>query len=63
MSADATDSGDKAAAQVLRILDGTKAESIPVAYPEGRLEINEGVADKLQIKFGPDILNKRGQIY
>jgi len=63
LSPDFGDAGDKAALAVEKILGGSKAEAIPVAFPEGRLDINEQIADKMQLKFTPDLLAKRGKIF
>ena len=41
----------------------TKAEAIPVAFPEGRLDINDQIADKMQLKISPELLAKRGKIF
>ncbi len=63
LSPDFGDAGDKAGAAIEMILGGKKAEAIPISYPDGRLDINEQVSDKLQIHFTPDILAKRGKIF
>ena len=63
LSPDYGDAGDKAASQIEKIVTGTKAETLPVAYPDGRLEINEQVSDKLQMHFSPEVLAKRGKIF
>lgn len=63
LSPDFGDAGDKAAMAIEKIISGTKAEAIPVAFPEGRLDINEQIADKMQLKFSPDLTAKRGKIF
>ncbi len=63
LSPDFGDAGDKAGAAIEMILGGKKAEAIPISYPDGRLDINDQVAEKLQISFGSEILSKRGKIY
>lgn len=63
LSPDFGDAGDKAAQMLEKIVSGTKADSIPVSYPDGRLELNEQIAEKMRIKLPGDLLGRRGKIY
>jgi putative ABC transport system substrate-binding protein len=63
LSPDFGDTGDKAAQMLEKIVTGTKAESLPVSYPDGRLELNEQIAEKMKIKLPGDLLARRGKIY
>jgi putative ABC transport system substrate-binding protein len=63
LSPDFGDAGDKAALVMEKILGGTKAESIPMTYPDGRLDLNDEIAGKMRIKIPDDLKGRRGKIY
>lgn len=63
LSPDFGDAGDKAAQLIEKVLSGAKAETLPVAYPEGRLEVNDQVAERMQVTLPADVLAKRGKIF
>jgi putative ABC transport system substrate-binding protein len=63
LSPDFGDVGDKAARIVERIVAGTKAENIAIGYPDGRLELNEQIAEKMGIKLPSELSERRGAIY
>jgi ABC-type uncharacterized transport system substrate-binding protein len=63
LSPDFGDAGDKAAQLLEKIVAGTKADSLAVSYPDGRLELNEQIAEKMRIKLPGDLMNRRGMIY
>lgn len=63
LSPDFGDAGDKAAQLMEKILSGTKAETLAVMYPEGRLEVNDQVAERMQVTLPADVLQKRGKIF
>jgi len=63
LSPDFGDAGDKAAALLEKIVGGAKAETLAVSYPDGRLELNDQIAEKMHIKLPGDLLARRGKIY
>jgi putative tryptophan/tyrosine transport system substrate-binding protein len=63
LSPDFGDAGDKAAQLLEKIVTGTKADSLAISYPDGRLELNEQIAEKMHIKLPGDLLSRRGKIY
>ncbi len=63
LTADFGDAGDKAALMIEKIIAGTRAESIPAAYPDGRLEMNDEVAARMSLRIPEDVRGRRGKIY
>ncbi len=63
LSPDYGDTGDKAAQMLEKIVSGTKIDSIPISYPDGRLDLNEQIAEKMHIKLPGDLLGRRGKTF
>ncbi len=63
LSPDFVDAGSKAAELMDRIVGGAKPESLGVGYPDGRLDLNETIAERMGIKLPADLLGRRGKIF
>jgi putative tryptophan/tyrosine transport system substrate-binding protein len=63
LSPDFGDAGDKAALVIEKIMGGTRAESIPMSYPEGRLDLNDEIIGKMRVKVPDDLKGRKGKIY